>query len=220
MKRCAVVRLRTEDSENPATFKWKWGKYQSPIIDRYTYLGAEISQDCSWDAYIAKAVGKGKAHAGKMDAMLTDSHLDTRIKRCIVINAVVPKQEYAEVWEGNAKSVVKQLETVQIPAKRTRPTACIREPCLIYLSISNEAVFLPLHRFKKPLFTGVHTSFHGLICLSVCLLYCLPVCCTVCLRFTALLIVSLMARGVLYVADLFSTHKQTRRLKKTRASLG
>ena len=85
MKRCAVVRLRTEDSENPATFKWKWGKYQSPIIDRYTYLGAEISQDCSWDAYIAKAVGKGKAHAGKMDAMLTDSHLDCRVRRYTMI---------------------------------------------------------------------------------------------------------------------------------------
>ena len=27
-------------------------------------------------------MGKGKAHVGKMDAILTDSHLDTRVKMC------------------------------------------------------------------------------------------------------------------------------------------
>ena len=44
--------------------------------------------------------GKGKAHVGKMDAIPTDSHLDTRIKRCILMNVIVPKLEYAgEVWE-------------------------------------------------------------------------------------------------------------------------
>ena len=61
--------------------------------------------------------GKGKAHVGKMDAILTDSHLDTRIKRCILIHVIVPKLEYAQVWEGNAK-LVKQLETVQMPAAK------------------------------------------------------------------------------------------------------
>ena len=30
-----------------------------------------------------------------MDAILTDSHLDTGIKICILINVVVPKLEYA-----------------------------------------------------------------------------------------------------------------------------
>ena len=51
-----------------------------------------------------------------MDAILTDSNIDTRIKRCILINVIVPKLEYAgEVWEGNAK-FVKQLETVQMTA--------------------------------------------------------------------------------------------------------
>ena len=44
-----------------------------------------------------------------MDAILTDSHLDTRIKRCIMMIVIVPKLQYAgEVWEGNAK-FVKQL---------------------------------------------------------------------------------------------------------------
>ena len=54
-----------------------------------------------------------------MDAILTDSHLDTinRIKRCILMNVIVPKLEYAQVWEGNAK-LVKQLETVQMPAAK------------------------------------------------------------------------------------------------------
>ena len=62
--------------------------------------------------------GKGKAHVGKMDAIPTDSHLDTRIKRCILMNVIVPKLEYAgEVWEGNAK-LVKQLETLWVTAAK------------------------------------------------------------------------------------------------------
>ena len=117
VKKCAVV-VCNEDKENPITFKWKWGKDELPIVDQYTYLGVEISKDCSWDTHIAKVIGKGKAHVGKMDAILTDSHLDTRIKRCILMNVIVPKLEYAgEVWEGNAK-LVKQLETVQMTAAK------------------------------------------------------------------------------------------------------
>ena len=49
-----------------------------------------------------------------MDAKLTDSHFNTRIKIGILINVIAPKLEYAgEIWEGNAK-FVKQLETVQM----------------------------------------------------------------------------------------------------------
>ena len=55
---------------------------------------------------------------GKMDAILTDSHLDARIKGCILMCVIVPKLEYAgEVWEGNAK-IVKQLETVRMTAAK------------------------------------------------------------------------------------------------------
>ena len=51
-----------------------------------------------------------------MDAILTDSHLDTRIKKCILINVIAPELEYAgEVWEGNA-NLVEQLETLQMKA--------------------------------------------------------------------------------------------------------
>ena len=61
-------------------------------------------------------IGKGKSHVGQMDAILTDPQLETRIKRCILTNVIVPKLEYAgEVWEGNAK-LVKRLETVQMTA--------------------------------------------------------------------------------------------------------
>ena len=53
-----------------------------------------------------------------MDAILTDLHLDTRIKICILINVGVPKLEHAgEVWEGNAK-LVKQLQTMQMTAAK------------------------------------------------------------------------------------------------------
>ena len=67
---------------------------------------------------MAKVVGKGKAHVGKMDAILTGSHIDTRVKVRILMDVIEPKLEYAgEVWEGNAKSV-KQLETLQMTAAK------------------------------------------------------------------------------------------------------
>ena len=42
-------------------------------------------KNSSWDAHICKIVGKGKAHVGKMDAILTDPLLDTRIKICCLL---------------------------------------------------------------------------------------------------------------------------------------
>ena len=76
MKRCEVV-VCNEDKVNPVTFKWNWGEDELPIVDQYTYLGVDISKDCSRDAHIAKVIGKGKSQVGKMDAILTDPHLDT-----------------------------------------------------------------------------------------------------------------------------------------------
>ena len=56
---------------------------------------------------------------GKMDAILTDPHLDTRIEIYILTNMVAPKLAYAgEVWEGNSK-LVNQLETMQMTASKT-----------------------------------------------------------------------------------------------------
>ena len=81
-------------------------------------VGVEMSNDCSWDAHIAKILGKGKTHVGEMDAILTDSHLDTRVKRCVLMNVIVPNIENAgEMWEGNAM-LVKQVETVPMTAAK------------------------------------------------------------------------------------------------------
>ena len=53
-----------------------------------------------------------------MDAIRTDSHVDSRAKMCILMNVIVRKLEYpGEVWGGNAK-LVKQLETVQMTAAK------------------------------------------------------------------------------------------------------
>ena len=85
VKKCAVV-VCNEDKVNPVNVKWKCGEDELPIVDQYTYLGVEISKGCSWDAHIAKVIGKDKSQAGKMGAILTDPHLDTRIKICILMN--------------------------------------------------------------------------------------------------------------------------------------
>ena len=43
-----VVVVCNEGKANPATFKWKWGE-ELPIANQYTYLGVEISKECSRD---------------------------------------------------------------------------------------------------------------------------------------------------------------------------
>ena len=58
------------------------GKDELPIVDQYTYFGVEVSKDCSWVAQVAEVIGKGKSQVGKMDAILTNLHFDTRIKIC------------------------------------------------------------------------------------------------------------------------------------------
>ena len=53
-----------------------------------------------------------------MDVILSDSHLDTRMKRCILLNMIVPKLQYAgEFGEGN-KKLADKLETVQMSAAK------------------------------------------------------------------------------------------------------
>ena len=58
VKKCAVV-VCNEDNVNPVTHEWKRGEGDLPIVHQYTYLGVEISKDCSWGAHIAKVIGKG-----------------------------------------------------------------------------------------------------------------------------------------------------------------
>ena len=92
VKKCAVV-VCSEEKVSPVTFKCKWGENDLPIVNQCTYLGVEISKDCSCDKNIAKVLGKGRAQVGEMAGILTDSHLDTSIKICPMINVIVPKLE-------------------------------------------------------------------------------------------------------------------------------
>ena len=57
----------------------------------------------------------------KVDVILRGSQLDTRIKICILKKVIVPKLEYAEVLEVNAK-LVKTLETVPMTAAKKKHT--------------------------------------------------------------------------------------------------
>ena len=120
VKKCAVV-VCNEYEVSTKRFSWEWGEDELPIVDEYSYLGVDIKKQYYWDTHIARVIGKGKAHVGKMDATLTNSHLDTRMKRRILMDAIVPKLEFAgEIWEGNAK-FVKQLETAQMTAAKKIP---------------------------------------------------------------------------------------------------
>ena len=98
VKKCAVV-VCNEDKTNPVKFKWNW-EDEPPIVDQYTHLGVEISNNCSWGAHIAKVIGKGKSQVGEVDAILLiiAPHLDTTIKKCILNNVIVPKsmQKYGK----------------------------------------------------------------------------------------------------------------------------
>ena len=40
-------------------------------------------------------VGTGRSHMGKMDAIVTDSHLGTRNMGCTLMNVILRKLEYA-----------------------------------------------------------------------------------------------------------------------------
>ena len=53
VKKCAVV-VCNEAKLNTLNFSWKWGEDELPVVDQYTCLGVEISQDCSWDTSTAK----------------------------------------------------------------------------------------------------------------------------------------------------------------------
>lgn len=74
-----------------------------------TYLGVEISKHCSWETHTAVVVGKGTTHIGKKDAILTDSNLGTRIKKCIIMNVVVPKATTCRSSMGRAREVCKTV---------------------------------------------------------------------------------------------------------------
>ena len=76
-----------------------------------------------------------------MDAILTDSHLGSRIEVCILMNVIVPKLEYAgEMWEGNAKFVTK-LETAQMTA--AKKSIRIRRVINTWYSIKNRTGNVP-----------------------------------------------------------------------------
>ena len=50
VNKCAVL-VCIEDKKKPVEFKWKWRGAELPIVDQDTYLGVEISKNCSWDAH-------------------------------------------------------------------------------------------------------------------------------------------------------------------------
>ena len=69
-----------------------------------------------------------------MDAILTDSHVDTKIKICILMSVIVSKLEReGKVWEGIAR-FVNQLERVQMSAALTYEGSQVRPVVVPYVS--------------------------------------------------------------------------------------
>ena len=61
----------------------------------HTYMVADVSRACSWDAQMNEEIEKGKPDMGSTDVTLRDSHLNTGIKKGILMNALVLKLECA-----------------------------------------------------------------------------------------------------------------------------
>lgn len=81
----------------------------------YTSVGVEICK-ISWDAHMNKVVEKGGTQIGRMDVILKDSHPDTRMKRCILMNICCTEAEVSgEVWKGDEK-LVKRMKTIRVVA--------------------------------------------------------------------------------------------------------
>ena len=75
------------------------------MVNQYTYFVVATSKDCPRHVHLEKVIGNGKQPVGPMDAISTATQLDTRIKKCTLINIIVPMPKYeAKLWEGNASS--------------------------------------------------------------------------------------------------------------------
>lgn len=64
-------------------------------------------------------MGKGGAQTTRMEEILRYSHLDARIRRCVLMNVIVPKLGKAgKGWKRQREVRKTQLETVQITATK------------------------------------------------------------------------------------------------------
>ena len=66
VEKCDVV-ARNENKGNPVSFQRKWGEEGLPIVDQYTYIGVEISKDCSWDAHNSYWKGENTCKQDRCD---------------------------------------------------------------------------------------------------------------------------------------------------------
>lgn len=74
------------------------------ILDQCTHHGVDISRHCHWNAHMNEVVDKSKAQIGRMDAILGDLPLGTRIGGYILMDVMIPKPGYTgEVRKENAK---------------------------------------------------------------------------------------------------------------------
>lgn len=111
----------------------------TPKVVQYAYLGVEIYKDCSWDAHIANVAGKGKSHVriGKMDAMLSKSHLDTRIKRCMLLDVIVQARVCRISMGRNGEGCKAAENSTDDSRLRYCQGVRVRQALLLYLTVSD-----------------------------------------------------------------------------------
>lgn len=90
VNKCAIF-VCNENRENPENFKYTWEEEESPTVHQHTHLGEGISKNCSWDVHMEEVIGKGKTRKDKIDVILTDSNLGSKIKVCILTYIDVSK---------------------------------------------------------------------------------------------------------------------------------
>ena len=121
---CAVV-VCNEHKVNPVTFKWKRGEDELPIADQHTYLGVENNLTRLFLVCTHRKSNRNrKAHIGKMDSILTDSHLDTRIQiPCMHYDGCdCPKARICRKSMGREHAkFIKQMEPANLAAANKAP---------------------------------------------------------------------------------------------------
>ena len=115
--KCGVMLCGPVPDED-RTQPFMWGDQEIPIVEEYTHLGVLVSSDGSHDAHFQRVIQQGNARVAAMKPLLKDAHLTIRIKRLLMLTALLPCLEFASEVLVPSSVQCRALESVQLKAAR------------------------------------------------------------------------------------------------------